>query len=274
MGEGLKHSITHPHITTGTAVDIYEDELAVLDAEVGRESPFDPLDDIAPIGEDDTPKPNPDNMLLLLHHPDKDQRLLGARAFADIEDARAVPFLIGMLADPCPLVRVSTAYALGRNISPLAVDPLIAQFHRDWNGYARKGIIWALGNICDVRAIGTLVDALKNDIAAVRLWAASALGQTPKIGYETMIKAVPSLIGGLRRDPIPSVRSNCAWAIGQICAELPSNVVYATAIDALIEAFAEDEEFGVKEDARTAILSVGDSRGLQVIEEIEQDGYF
>ena len=46
------------------------------------------------------------------------------------------------------------------------------------------------------------------------------------------------------------------------------------AADDETEAFAEDEEFGVKEDARSAILSVGDSRGLQVIEEIEQDGYF
>lgn len=255
-------------------MNIYEDELAVLDAEVGRESPFDPLDDIAPIGEDDTPKPNPDNMLLLLHHPEKEQRLQGARAFCEIDDARAVPYLIGMLADPCPQVRISSAYALGRNTSPMAVDPLIAQFHRDWNGYARKGIIWALGNIQDARAISTLVDALENDISAVRLWAASALGQTPNIDYGSMIKATPALIKGLRRDAIPAVRSNCAWAIGQICAELPSNVVYATAIDALIEAFAEDDELGVKEDARTAILSVGDSRGLQVIEEIEQDGYF
>lgn len=252
-------------------MDIY-DELAVLDAEVGRESPFDPLDDIAPLGEE--PKPNPDNMLLLLHHPDKDQRIIGARAFSEVKDERAVPYLIGMLADPCPLVRTDSAYALGHNTSPMAVEPLIAQFNRDWNGYVRKGIVWALGNIRDERAIATLVDALKNDIAAVRLWAASALGQTPKINYDAMIKAVPSLIGGLRRDSVPSVRSNCAWAIGQICAELPSNVVYATAIDALIEAFAEDPELGVKEDARTAILSVGDSRGLQVIEEIEQDGYF
>ena len=255
-------------------MDIYEDELAVLEAEVGRESPFDPLDELPPVDEETEPKPNPENMLLLLHHPEKQQRLAGARAFCELEDSRAVPFLIGMLADPCPLVRVSTAYALGRNTSPMAVEPLIAQFNRDWNGYARKGIIWALGNTRDARAIETIADALQTDISAVRLWAASALGQTPKIDYASMIKALPALIGGLRRDEVPAVRSNCAWAIGQICAELPSNVVYATAIDALIEAFAEDDEFGVKEDARSAILSVGDSRGLQVIEEIEQDGYF
>ncbi|MFK8184331.1 MAG: HEAT repeat domain-containing protein [Phormidesmis sp.] len=253
-------------------MDIYDDELAVLDAEVGRDSPFDPLDDIAPVGEE--PKPNPENMLLLLHHPDKEQRLIGAKAFGEVEDARAVPYLIGMLADPDPIIRTHSTYALARNVSPMAVEPLIAQFNRDKDSEVRKGIVWALGNLCDVRAIPTLVHALQNDTSVVRLWAASALGQAPKIDYDSMIKAMPSLIGGLRRDEVPSVRSNCAWAIGQICVELPSNVVYATAIDALIEAFAEDPEFGVKEDARAAILSVGDSRGLQVIEEIEQDGYF
>ncbi|MGD1865406.1 MAG: HEAT repeat domain-containing protein [Phormidesmis sp.] len=254
--------------------NIYEDELSVLEAEIGGATPHDPLDLIALAGEETEPKPDADIMLALLYHPDSQQRMLGARAFCEIDDSRATPFLIGLLGDPCPLVRVSAANALGRNTSANAVEPLIAQFSRDWNGYVRKAIVWALGNHRDRRAIATLKDALKNDISAVRLWAASALGQTPKIDYDTMIKAVPTLIGGLRRDDISAVRSNCAWAIGQICAELPSNVVYATAIDALIEAFAEDEEFGVKEDARTAILSVGDSRGLQVIEEIEQDGYF
>jgi HEAT repeat protein len=53
---------------------------------------------------------------------------------------------------------------------------------------------------------------------------------------------------------------------------MPSNVVYATAVDALIETFAEDEDLGVKEDARAAILKLGDPRGIQVIEEIELDG--
>ena len=255
-------------------MNIYDDELSVLEAEIGGSSPHDPLDLIALAGEENEPKPDADVMLALLYHPDSQQRMFGARAFCDIEDSRAIPFLIGLLADPCPLVRVSAANALGHNTSPSAVEPLMAQFHRDWNGYVRKGVIWALGNSHDVRTIDTLIDALKYDIAAVRLWAASALGQTPKINYDCMIKAMPALIGGLRRDAVPAVRSNCAWAIGQICAELPSNVVYATAVDALIEAFAEDEEFGVKEDARSAILSMGDSRGLQVIEEIEQDGYF
>lgn len=93
------------------------------------------------------------------------------------------------------------------------------------------------------------------------------------VGYDAIIAAMPALIEALRQDPVSAVRSNCAWTIGQLCRELPSNVVYATAIDALIEAFAEDEELGVREDAKTAMLRVGDPRGLQVIEELELEGF-
>ena len=57
-----------------------------------------------------------------------------------------------------------------------------------------------------------------------------------------------------------------------MCRELPLNVVYATAIDALIEALVEDEDLGVKEDAKGALLKVGDPRGLQMIEELELEG--
>jgi HEAT repeat protein len=69
-----------------------------------------------------------------------------------------------------------------------------------------------------------------------------------------------------------AVRSNCAWAIGQLCRELPSNVVYATAIDALLEALVEDDDFGVKEDAKASLLRLGDPRGLQMIEDLELEG--
>ncbi len=247
-----------------------KDDLSVLDAELELESPLDDLDTLDT--ETEEPKPDPDTMLLLLQAPQNQQRMLAARAFCELEDARAIPYLIGLLTDACPLVRVSAAYALGRNPSPSAVEPLIDQLSRDWNGYVRKGIVWALGNCRDRRTLEPLTDALKTDISAVRLWAASALAQMVTISYDVTIAAMPRLIEALRQDPIDAVRSNCAWSIGELCRELPSNVVYATAIDALIEAFAEDEELGVREDAKLSMLKVGDPRGLQVIEEIEQDG--
>ncbi|MEB3338350.1 MAG: HEAT repeat domain-containing protein [Leptolyngbyaceae bacterium] len=247
-----------------------DDELLLLDIEAELESPLDHMGAIE--AELEVPKPNPEAMLALLEAPEANQRMLAARAFCDLEDRRAIPHLMHLLTDPCPLVRVSAAYGLGRNPSSEAVEPLVTQLHRDWNGYVRKGIVWALGNCRDIKALAPLTDALKTDISAVRLWAASALAQMADVSYEAIIAAVPPLIEGLRRDEVAAVRSNCAWAIGQLCRELPSNVIYATAIDALIEAFAEDPELGVKEDAKAALLRVGDPRGLQIVEEIELEG--
>jgi len=235
----------------------------------------DPLDQLDPLdGPASTPAIDPEVMLPLLTSPDTQQRMLAARTFCDRQDARAVPALIGLLQDLCPLIRVSAAYGLGRNPDSSAVEPLIQQLHQDWNGYVRKGIVWALGNCRDGRALVPLIEALRTDISAVRLWAASALAQMIHVSYEASVAAMPPLIEALRRDAIAAVRSNCAWAIGQLCRELPSNVVYATAIDALIETFAEDDDLGVREDARAALLKLGDTRGLQTIEEIEQDGFF
>ncbi|MBI4780382.1 MAG: HEAT repeat domain-containing protein [Oscillatoriophycideae cyanobacterium NC_groundwater_1537_Pr4_S-0.65um_50_18] len=251
------------------------DDLTVLEAELDLDPlDLDPLDQVEAIdAETEVAKPDPDEMLALLDSPNNQQRMLAARAFCELEDQRAIPHLIRLLTDACPLVRVSAAYGLGRNPSPTAVEPLINQLKQDWNGYVRKGVVWALGNCRDRRSLEPLTDALKTDISAVRLWAASALAQMADVGYDSMIAGLPRLIEALRRDPVPAVRSNCAWAIGQICRELPSNVIYATAIDALIEAFAEDEELGVREDAKAAMLRVGDPRGLQVIEELELEGF-
>ncbi|MBO3458092.1 HEAT repeat domain-containing protein [Aetokthonos hydrillicola Thurmond2011] len=249
-----------------------EDDISLLENEEELDSP---LDHLAPItAELEVPKPDPEEMLALLENPEPQQRMLAARAFCDIEDARATPHLIRLLADTCPLVRVSAAYGIGRNPSVDAVEPLINQLNQDWNGYVRKGVVWALGNCRDQRCLAPLADALKTDISAVRLWAASALAQMAQVNYETVVKAIPPLIQALVQDPISAVRSNCAWSIGQLCRELPSNVVYATALDALIQAFAEDKDLGVREDAKAAILGVGDPRGLQLIETLELEGWF
>ncbi|PSN10670.1 hypothetical protein C7293_27210 [filamentous cyanobacterium CCT1] len=250
---------------------MYDDDLTTLNPDLEF---ADPLDALGPVEEAQAPQYDPEAMLPLLTAADPQQRMLAARAFCEVEDSRAIAPLTALLTDLCPLVRVSAAYALGRNPDASAVEPLIAQLASDWNGYVRKGLVWALGNAHDARSLLPLIEALRTDISAVRLWAASALAQMAQVSYESVIAAIPPLIEGLRRDPVPAVRSNCAWAVGQLCRELPSNVVYHTAIDALIESFAEEDDLGVREDARTALLKVGDTRGLQTIEEIEQDGFF
>ena len=248
---------------------MHDDDLSLLETEDQFDSP---LDEIEPVAESDTPPPDPEEMLALLSNSEASQRMLAARAFCDLEEPRAIPYLIDLLDDICPLVRVSTAYALGRNTSPDAVEKLIDLLNNDWNGYVRKGVVWALGNCRDRRSVNSLTHALRTDIPAVRLWAASSLAQIAKLEYEDIIKAIPPLIEGLMKDSVAAVRSNCAWSIGQLCRELPSNVVYATAIDALIESFIADEDVGVKEDSKAALLKVGDPRGLQMIEDLEFEG--
>ena len=247
-----------------------DDDLILLDTDEELDSPLDRLESVE--SESDIPRPDPEQMLMLLSDPEASQRMVAARVFCELEEPRSIPLLIELLKDKCPLVRVSTAYALGRNTSPEAVEPLIELLKYDWNGYVRKGVVWALGNSSDRRALQPLINALKTDISAVRLWAASGLAQIAKLDYEDVITAIPPLIESLRRDTTAAIRSNCAWSIGQLCRELPSNVVYATAVDALIEALVEDEDLGVKEDAKGAILKVGDPRGLQMIEELEFEG--
>ncbi|EAZ90385.1 HEAT repeat domain-containing protein [Crocosphaera chwakensis] len=231
----------------------------------------DPLDRLESVDTND-PSPDPEEMLPKLSDEDPSQRMLAARAFCELKDPRAIAPLIKLLDDICPLVRVSTAYALGRNTSSEAVTALIDLLGREWNGYVRKGIVWALGNGSDRASVQPLIHALRTDISAVRLWAASSLAQIAKLEYDHAIAAMAPLIEGLRRDSVSAVRGNCAWAIGQLCRELPSNVVYATAIDALIEALVEDEDYSVKEDAKTALLRVGDPRGMQMIEDLELEG--
>ncbi|NET29215.1 HEAT repeat domain-containing protein [Okeania sp. SIO1I7] len=241
------------------------EDLNQLNIQPMEESPLDHL------GEE-PPKPDPEEMLPLLTSSEPSQRMIAARAFCELQEKRAITPLIQLLEDDCPLIRVSAAYALGRNPSPDAVEPLITQLNRDFNGYVRKGVVWALGNCRDRRALEPLVDVLRTDISAVRLWAASSLGQMAKVSYEVVVGAIPPLIEGLRRDSMPAVRSNCAWAIGQLCRELPSNVVYAGGIDALIEALEEEQDMGVREDAKSSLLRVGDPRGLQVIEDLAMEG--
>ena len=247
-----------------------DDDFNLLDADAALESPLDrlaPVDDLGAEAE----QIDVEEMLGLLASSNVTQRMTGARAFCELQDPRSTVLLIGLLADPCPLIRVSVAYALGRNPSSDAVEPLIQQYHKDWNGYVRKGVVWALGNCRDRRSLPPLIEALQTDISAVRLWAASSLGQMAEVDSETSVGAIPTVAAALKNDPLPAVRSNCAWALGQLCQAVPVDGLYHQATQALIRALA-DEELGVQEDARGALLRLGDLRGLQAIEELELEG--
>jgi len=242
------------------------DQSTTLDLEL---TPLSPLD-LLP--EEEPPLPDPDEMLLLLNSAVIFERMQAARAFCELEDHRSIPRLIELLNDECPLVRVSAAYALGRNKSDQAIAPLINQLSRDWNGYVRKGIVWALGTCQAKSGLPPLISALKYDITAVRLWAASALGQLGDL------QAIPSLTEALSEDPVSAVRGNCAWSLGKLVVQMRCEIdfqdeIYHDAVDALINALIDDD-LSVQTDARNALRKLGEPRGLKVLDRIEMDqGY-
>ncbi|MGB7414539.1 MAG: HEAT repeat domain-containing protein, partial [Thermosynechococcaceae cyanobacterium] len=113
-----------------------EDDLSLLDVD---ETPESPLDQMAPLDDPSVVAARPDveEMLQLMSATEAPQRMLATRAFCELQEPRAIPHLIRLLADSCPLVRVSAAYALGHNPSVTAVDSLVHQLDLDWNGYVR-----------------------------------------------------------------------------------------------------------------------------------------
>ncbi len=218
-------------------------------------TPLEPLDEL-PLA---SPLPvDVEAMLVQLSHPDPSLRMHAARIFCDVEEARSIPFLVKLLDDPCTLVRVSAAYALGRNSSPDVVELLIHALQTDWNGYVRKGLVWALGNARDPRGIPILCDALRQDITAVRLWAASALGQLIPIGSKDQLQqALINLLASLSADPVAAVRSNCAWALGMIGPHVQDSLDSETLVRALQKARLEDPDVGVQDDALLALDKLG-----------------
>lgn len=242
-----------------------DEDIALLDIEASFTSPLDRP-------EEELPRPDPDEMLALLSSEVVLERMQAARAFCEIEDKRAIPLLIDLLQDECTLVRVSAAYALGRNPCTSAVQPLITKLNGEWNGYVRKGIVWALGTCRDPRALIPLISALQYDIAAVRLWAASALGQLGDLC------AIEPLTTALQSDRVAVVRSNCAWSLGKllrlrVASNQHQDEIYHDALDALIGAL-EDDDLSVQDDAKATLRKLGDPRGLRVLEQIEiEQGY-
>lgn len=235
---------------------------------------FNDFDDFDALEVAELPEPPPlpdvEEVLRLLNSDKVMERTQAARAFCELQDPRAIPRLLELLADDCPLVRVGVCYALGRNFCDAAIAPLIQLLEQDWNGYVRKGIVWTLGNCRDRRALAPLISSLRYDISAVRLWAASALGQLGAC------EAIAPLIEALQQDSVAAVRSNCAWSLGKILPQNPLDhhlPLYRQAVQSLTHAL-NDEDLGVQTDVRDTIRRWGDHHMVHILDQIElQQGY-
>ncbi len=245
----------------------------VLAKELAAELQGDPLDDIAVEGLDSDEKKalNECQLGLKWLQQGHEERLQGLRVFCEHRDKRALEFLVPLLSEPSPVERMSAVYALGRNPSPSAINKLLELLESDNNAYVRKAVAWSLGNYSDFPVIKPLIKSLHNDVAAVRLWAASSLAEVGSISIEKAENVVSELLLSVRIDQEPLVRSNCIWSLGRLYERLRDPFKQELS-DGLFFVLLNDIEPSVRYEARIALEQIKNSEVASRLRSLVEDG--
>ncbi|QEY33094.1 HEAT repeat domain-containing protein [Synechococcus sp. RSCCF101] len=243
----------------------------VLARELAAELSGDPLDELTDQGEAGLDAAAECDQGLLLLQGSHDQQLQGLRIFCEHRDPRSVPHLLGLLHAACPIKRMSAVYALGRNPSPLAVEPLLQLLQNDSNGYVRKAVAWSLGNYPDAPVLNPLMRALQLDIAAVRLWASSSLADAGSTSAAKADPAAAQLLLSLRIDSESVVRSNSIWGLGRLHPLLMS-LRQEEVVSAILHAMVHDGDPGVRDEARVALEQLEDPDVLERVQTLVEEG--
>ena len=247
----------------------------LLAQELAAEEDADPLDSIA-LDDDE------DHSLEVARACDQgliwlaqghDQRLQALRVFCEHRDPRAVPQLLPLLDHPCPVERMSAVYALGRNPSAPAVEPLLQLLQLDSNAYVRKAAAWSLGNYPNAPVLNPLIRSLQTDVAAVRLWCPGSLAEAGHASRAQADPAADQLLASLKIDSEPVVRSNCIWALGRLYDQLVEPR-QQDIIEAFVAALLHDGEASVRDEARTALEQLEDPEILARLQTLIEDGFF
>tara|TARA_Y100001968_G_scaffold259654_1_gene246971 strand:+ start:27 stop:836 length:810 start_codon:yes stop_codon:yes gene_type:complete len=200
-----------------------------------------------------------------------EEKLQGLRVFCEHRDSRSLPFLLPLLDEPSPVVRMSAVYALGRNPCPQAIDLLLNLLKFDSNAYVRKATAWSLGNYSNASVLEPLINALKQDVAAVRLWASSSLAEVGLNSVESSLPAVNQLLESLQIDCEPIVRSNCIWSLGRLYSLL-SEESKIDIVEAFISVLLNDREPSVRYEARTALEQLDNPAVQKRLKNLIEDG--
>ncbi len=230
----------------------------VLAKELAFELEIDPLEQI---DSDNFSKVNLNitsecNEALKLLKGDREQRIQGLRIFCEYRDKRSFPLLLPLLDQPCPVERMSAVYALGRNPCPSAVQKLVSLLETDDNAYVRRATAWSLANYDNQIVLKPLINALKNDVAAVRLWSSSSLAEIGSISSENAQLAAEQLLISLKIDNETGVRSNCIWSLSRLFEKL-NETFQEKFVDECTKIALFDKEPSVMEEAKTALDSMG-----------------
>lgn len=245
----------------------------LLARELAAQLAGDPLDEIEldKIDEDQGDSSKECDLALQWLQSGSDERLQGLRVFCEHRDPRALPFLLPLLDEPSPVVRMSAVYALGRNPCPKAIDLLLHLLRFDSNAYVRKATAWSLGNYPDASVLEPLINALKQDVAAVRLWASSSLAEVGLNSAESSPPAANQLLESLQVDGEPIVRSNCIWSLGRLYGLLSAEIKIQIE-ETFISVLLNDREPSVRYEARTALEQLNNPEVQKKLKSLINDG--
>ena len=200
-----------------------------------------------------------------------EERLQGLRVFCEHRDPRALPLLLPLLDEPSPVIRMSAVYALGRNPCPKALELLLHLLRFDSNAYVRKATAWSLGNYPDASVLEPLINALKRDVAAVRLWASSSLAEVGLNSKECSPSAAKQLLESLQVDGESIVRSNCIWSLGRLYGLLNADIQIQIE-ETFISVLLTDREPSVRYEARTALEQLDNIEVQKKLKSLIDDG--
>ncbi len=245
----------------------------VLAKELEAELQGDPLDeiDLETVDEDQVRIANECEAGLQWLQQGHEERLQGLRVFCEHRDSRALPLLLPLLIEPSPVVRMSAVYALGRNPSSKAVNILLELLETDSNTYVRKAAAWSLGNYSNAPVLQPLINALQNDLAAVRLWAASSLAEVGQHSTENANTIASKLLVSLQIDNEPIVRSNCIWSLGRLYEKISEDLKNQL-IEDFFSTLLHDLEPSVRYECKISLEQINSSQVQDHLKTLAEQG--
>lgn len=166
-----------------------------------------------------------DTLLSALYDPHPDVAREAGVSLAVCGTRRTVhPLIDAMLAAEQAEARAAAAYALGciPNTGRREIEPLLQVVqNKDEHPRVRAQAAESLQCSCEPRAVGILIEALRDPSAEVRFWAAFALGELGGPGTPGASEAVPELerLAATDREAVPgwwSVSKEAADALDRL----------------------------------------------------------
>ena len=142
-----------------------------------------------------------------------------------------------------------------RRTARAAASPRPARAPLFFRAY-RRATAWSLANYDNQIVLEPLINALKNDVAAVRLWSSSSLAEIGNVSLKNAQLAAEQLLISLKIDNEPGVRSNCIWSLCRLYEKL-NNTFQESFVDECTKIALFDKEPSVMEEAKTALDSMG-----------------